>query len=67
MYNLEALNAMDEAQLKSVAESMGMSKINGLSQQDLVYQILDEQAINAAAASSAEKKRKPKQPKRQKK
>ncbi len=62
MYNLEALNAMDEAQLKSVAESMGMSKINGLSQQDLVYQILDEQAINAAA-SSAEKKRKPKQPK----
>ncbi len=58
MYNLEALNAMDEEQLKSVAESMGMSKINGLSQQDLVYQILDEQAINAAAASSAEKKKK---------
>ena len=66
MYNLEALNAMDEAQLKSVAESMGMSKTDGLSQQDLVYQILDEQAINAAAASSAEKKRKAK-PKEKKK
>ena len=66
MYNLEALNAMDEEQLKSIAESMGMSKINGLSQQDLVYQILDEQAINAAAASSAEKKRKAK-PKEKKK
>jgi len=66
MYNLEALNAMDEAQLKSVAESMGMSKTAGLSQQDLVYQILDEQAINAAAASSAEKKRKAK-PKEKKK
>ncbi|MCM1094272.1 MAG: transcription termination factor Rho [Lachnospiraceae bacterium] len=45
---------------------MGMSNTNGLSQQDLVYQILDEQAINAAAASSAEKKKKAK-PKEKKK
>lgn len=67
MYNLEALNAMDEQQLRSIAESMGMSKVNGLSQQDLVYQILDEQAINAAAASASEKKRKPRQPKEKKK
>ena len=64
MYNIADLNAMDEAQLKSIAESMGIKKVDALQQEDLVYKILDQQAIDLAAASTVGKKRRaPKEPK----
>ncbi len=64
MYNIADLNAMDEIQLKNIAESMGIKKVDALQQEDLVYKILDQQAIDLAAASTVEKKRRvPKEPK----
>ncbi|MFG6382462.1 MAG: Rho termination factor N-terminal domain-containing protein, partial [Muribaculum sp.] len=64
MYNIADLNAMDETQLKNIAESMGIKKVDALQQEDLVYKILDQQAIDLAAASTVEKKRRaPKEPK----
>ena len=64
MYNIADLNAMDEIRLKSIAESMGIKKVDALQQEDLVYKILDQQAIDLAAASTVEKKRRvPKEPK----
>lgn len=67
MYNIADLGAMTEAELKSIAESMGIKKVDSLQQEDLVYKILDQQASDFAATSSVEKKRKePKSAKTQK-
>lgn len=44
MYKLDDLNAMDENQLKSIAESMNIKKADSFSQEELVYKILDKQA-----------------------
>ncbi len=64
MYNIADLGAMTEAELKGIAESMGIKKVDTLQQEDLVYKILDQQATDFAATSSVEKKRKePKNPK----
>ena len=67
MYNIADLNAMTESELKGIAESMGMKKVDALSQEDLVYKILDQQAEDIVAASAVEKKKKaskePKTPK----
>ncbi|MCM1225560.1 MAG: Rho termination factor N-terminal domain-containing protein, partial [Lachnospiraceae bacterium] len=54
---------MTESELRSIAESMGIKKVESLQQEDLVYKILDQQATDFAATSSFEKKRKePKTP-----
>lgn len=58
MYNITDLGAMTEDELKSIAESMGIKKVDSLQQEDLVYKILDQQASDFAATSSVEKKRK---------
>ncbi len=67
MYNIADLNAMTESELKGIAESMGMKKVDALSQEDLVYKIRDQQAEDIVAASAVEKKKKaskePKTPK----
>ena len=39
MYKLDDLNAMDENQLKSIAESMNIKKADSFSQEELVYKI----------------------------
>ncbi|MBR5332248.1 MAG: transcription termination factor Rho [Muribaculaceae bacterium] len=57
MYNISDLNAMSEQELKTIAESMGLKKIDPTQKDDLIYRILDEQAITMASASTAEKKR----------
>lgn len=53
MYNITELDAMDDAKLKSVAESMGITKFNPENRQELIFNILDQQAIDKAAADAA--------------
>ena len=56
---------MDEQQLLSIAQSMGIKKVEASAKDDLVYKILDQQAINmaTATASVSEKKRRGPKPK----
>ena len=59
MYNIHELTAMDDEQLRQVAESMGIKKFSPDKRQDIIYDILDNQAINVAsttASSMPEKK-----------
>lgn len=65
MYKLDDLNAMDESQLKSVAESMNIKKADSLPMEELAYKILDKQAEDLASSAS-EKKRRVKEPKAKK-
>lgn len=57
MYNISDLNAMSESELKSIAESMGMKKIDSTPKDDLIYRILDQQAIDMAASATEKKRR----------
>ncbi len=52
MYSLNDLDKMADEQLKQVAESLGLKKIDISQKQNLIYRILDEQAIASAAASA---------------
>lgn len=56
MYNISDLEALSDADLKKVAEELGIKKIDLSAKQELIYSILDEQAI-AKAASGASRKR----------
>lgn len=49
MYNISELNSMPEADLKALAKSMGLKKIDSTEREDLVFQVLDQQAIQEAA------------------
>ena len=49
MYSFNDLNEMSEQQLREVARSMGLAKVDTTDVQDLVYQVLDHQAIDEAA------------------
>ena len=53
MYDILQLNEMLVPELRDLAESLGMKSYKKLSKQDLIYKILDEQAI---AGKSVEKK-----------
>ena len=66
MYNISELNAMSDEQLTDVAKSMGIKKVNvAADRDDVVYKILDQQAINAAAGAG-DKRRQPKEAKENK-
>lgn len=62
MYNIEELNSMGEEQLRDLAKSMGVKKVDSFSVQDLVFQVLDQQAIaesqNVKPAAKKTSKRK---------
>lgn len=45
MYNLLQLNAMKVAELKEIAQNMGIAQADKLKKTDLVYKIIDEQAL----------------------
>ena len=49
MYNILELSAKTLDQLKVIAAEMGIQKIDGIEQEDLVYKILDQQAIDMAS------------------
>lgn len=59
---------MDDDRLREVAESMGIKKFNPENRQNIIYDILDNQAINVASTSAAaapEKKRRQPREKRE--
>lgn len=61
MYNILELNSMSQPELKVIAETMGLKKIDAIDKDELVYKILDQQAIDMAQASASnaiEKKKK---------
>ena len=45
MYNISELNEMGDAELRKVAEDMGLKKIDPTQKEELIYRILDEQAV----------------------
>ena len=49
MYKLEQLNEMSEDQLRDLAKSMGLKKVDTVPLDDLVFQIIDHQAETDAA------------------
>ena len=53
MYNYSELEAMDDSQLREVAQTNGIKKINLDDKENLVYEILDKQARDVAASSAA--------------
>ena len=66
MYNIAELNSKEESELKSIATTMGIKKINSIDKDELIYKILDQQAIDSSKASVAngngEKKKKGRKP-----
>lgn len=62
MYKIEELNDRLLSELKEIAESLGIKNYKKAAKKDLIYKILDEQAINPqpAAERKAEEKKKDK-------
>lgn len=54
MYNLLELNGMKVAELKAVADKLGITHTEKLKKQDLVYKILDEQRIQNEPTTTSE-------------
>ena len=48
---------MNEADLKDLAKSMGLKKVDSLEKDDLIYQIIDQQAIDASLSAPEAPKR----------
>jgi transcription termination factor Rho len=57
MYTIDDLNVRLLSELKEIAEEMGVKNAKKLSKQDIIYKILDQQAV--AGDSAAEKKSSP--------
>jgi transcription termination factor Rho len=55
MYTIDDLNVRLLSELKDIAEQMGVKNAKKLSKQELVYKILDQQAITGEAPSSSKK------------
>jgi transcription termination factor Rho len=55
MYTIDDLNVRLLSELKEIAEGMGIKNAKKLSKQDLVYKILDEQAVSPETAPAAKK------------
>ena len=55
MYNILQLNDKDLSELQQIAKELGLKKTDSLPKEDLVYRILDEQAIVGASKTSKEK------------
>ena len=47
-YNILELNEKLLPELQSIAEELGIKKVSSLKKEDLIYRILDEQAISYA-------------------
>jgi transcription termination factor Rho len=53
MYDILTLNAMKVAELKSVAENLGIANAEKLKKQDLVLTIMDRQTVSTPATTAA--------------
>lgn len=58
MYSFNDLNEMSDSQLRDVARSMGLKKVDTTDAVELVYQVLDQQASEAAKTPEPAPKRK---------
>ncbi|MDE6099672.1 MAG: transcription termination factor Rho [Paramuribaculum sp.] len=63
MYNISDLQSMSDEQLKEVAEGMGLKKVNLSDKESVVYDILDQQAINSVATAAKSRKAQSDKPK----
>ena len=59
MYDILQLNEMLVPELKQVAEQLDIDGFKKLTKQELIYKILDQQAISGASEEEERKKRKP--------
>lgn len=62
MYDIVKLNGKLVSELREIAKSMNIKRVDSLKKQELIFKILDEQALNPANASqppSAKEKSKP--------
>ena len=60
MYNIIQLNDKTLSELQTIAQELGITKISSFKKEELVYKILDEQAIaGAAKKAESEKKKEP--------
>ena len=67
MYNIIQLNDKSLSELQTIASELGITKVESLKKEDLVYRILDEQAIAGATKKvAAEKKREERKVEKQK-
>ena len=57
MYNINDLNVMPDDALRDLAKSMGIKKVDSAERMDLVFQVLDQQAIAQAMNNADEKPR----------
>ena len=56
MYNIIQLNDKDLSELQQIAKELGLKKTSALRKEELVYRILDEQAIVGATQKAADTK-----------
>jgi transcription termination factor Rho len=56
MYDILQLNSMLVPELRDIAENLGLKSYKRLSKQDLIYKILDEQALAANSKTSTTQK-----------
>ena len=62
-HSLSELNSMDENQLRTIADELGIKGTKKMTAEELGFSILDQEAINMSKAPLPdEKKRKPRQP-----
>ena len=54
MYNIIQLNDKNVSELQQIAKELGLKKVDSLQKEELVYRILDEQAIKSATKKAAE-------------
>lgn len=55
MYNIAELSMKEEPELKAIAESLGLKKIKTVDKDELIYKILDEQAVINSAKATVQK------------
>ena len=55
-YNILELNEKLLPELQSIAEELGIKKVSSLKKEELVYRILDEQAISYAGIQAEKEK-----------
>ncbi len=53
MYNINQLNEMSDDQLRELAKSMGLKRVDSINHDELVFEVLDHQA-EAEAANAPE-------------
>ena len=59
MYNIIQLNDKDVSELQQIAKELGLKKVESLRKEELVYRILDEQAIVGANKATEKKEGQP--------